>query len=127
MMTSPTYIKNVQDHDVRGGGAQLIGGLHPNLVGREEGEVPRDAAGVAVLGRAIADTLLLSARPPAHRSRGQEVRRSRTSLAVRMKRAMGGGSPQLVLESVSGLDVGLAPPTWSPPAGQVPGVEGPAG
>lgn len=34
-------------------------------------------------------------------------------------------SPQLVLESVSGLDVGLAPPTGTPPAAQVPGVVGP--
>lgn len=34
-------------------------------------------------------------------------------------------SPQLVLESVSGLDVGLSPPTGAPPAAQVPGVVGP--
>lgn len=75
MMNSPTYIKNVQDDDVRGGGAQPIGRLHPNLVWREEGEVSRDAAGVALLRRAVANALLLHAVPSAHRgqrSRGEE-------------------------------------------------------
>lgn len=72
MMNSPTYIKNVQDDDVRGGGAQRIGCLHPNLIRREEGEVARDAAGVALVCRAVANALFLRAVPPAHRSKGQE-------------------------------------------------------
>lgn len=44
-----TYIQDVQGGDVRGGRAQLVGGLHPDLVRREEGEVAGDVAGVALL------------------------------------------------------------------------------
>lgn len=122
-MNSPTYIKNVQHDVVRGGGAQPVRCLHPNLIGREEGEVARDAAGVALLGRAVADALLLGVGPSAHRSKGQEEK----SLTALVKQMIGGCSPQLVLESVAGLDVRLAPPTGAPPAPQVPGVVGPAG
>lgn len=67
-MNSPTYIKNVQDDDVRGSGAKLIGCLHPNLIRREEGEVAGDPAGVALLRCAVANALFLRAVPPAHRS-----------------------------------------------------------
>lgn len=121
MMNSPTYIKNIQHDDVRGGGTQPIGRLHPNLVRREEGEVSRDAAGVAPLSRAVVDALFLAAGPPVHGSKGQEGEEPHSAGGS----PISGFSPQLVLESVSGLDVGLAPPTWAPPAVQVPGVVGP--
>lgn len=69
MINSPTYIKNVQDDDVRGGRAQLIGCFHPNLIRCEEGEVARDVAGVALLCRAVTNTFFLRAVPPAHRNK----------------------------------------------------------
>lgn len=72
MINSPTYIKNIQDDDVRGGRAQLIGCLHPNLIRREEGEVARDVAGVALLRCAITNAFFLRAVPPAHRNKDEE-------------------------------------------------------
>lgn len=72
MIKSPTYIKNVQDDDIRGGRAQLIGCLHPNLIRREEREVARDVAGVALLRRAVANALFLCAVPPAHGDEEEE-------------------------------------------------------
>lgn len=72
MINSPTYIKNVQDGDVRGGRAQLIGCLHPDLIRREEGEVARDVAGVALLRRAVTKAFFLRAVPPAHRNKEEE-------------------------------------------------------
>lgn len=72
MMKSLTYIKNVQDDDVRGGRTQRISGLHPDLIRSEEGEVARDAAGVGLIRRAVASALFRRAVPPAHRGKGQE-------------------------------------------------------
>lgn len=60
----PTYIEDVQGGDVRGGRAQLIGCLHPDLIRSEEGEVAGDVAGVTLLPRAVIFTLLLSPVPP---------------------------------------------------------------
>lgn len=71
-INSPTYIKNVQDDDVRGGRAQLIGCLHPNLVRREECEVARNVAGVALLRRAVTNALLLCAVPPEHANKEKD-------------------------------------------------------
>jgi len=68
---SPTDIEDVQGGDVRGGGAQFIDRLHPDLIRGEEGEVAGDVAGVALLPRAVQHTLLLLPVPPGHKHNGQ--------------------------------------------------------
>lgn len=64
----PTYVQDVQGGDVRGGRAQPVGRLHPDLVRGEEGEVVADAAGVPPLSHAVALTLLFSPVPPGHKA-----------------------------------------------------------
>lgn len=59
-----THVQDVQVDDVGRGAPELIGRLHPDLVGREEGEVTRDVARVR-LPRAVVVTLLVLAVPPA--------------------------------------------------------------
>lgn len=43
--------------------AQLVGGLHPDLIGREEVQVPGDAAGVRLRVSVVLALLLLTVPP----------------------------------------------------------------
>lgn len=63
----PTHVQDVQGEDVRAGGAQLIGRLHPHLVRGEESEVAGDVAGERLRLHPGADvlTLRLGPVPPA--------------------------------------------------------------
>jgi len=58
-----THVQDVQGGDVGGGAAQLVGGLHPDLVGREEVQVPRDAAAVRPCVGVVLARLLLPVPP----------------------------------------------------------------
>lgn len=58
-----THVQDVERDDIRGGPSQLVGRLHPDLVGREEVQVPGDAARVG-LSVSVVLALLLLAVPP---------------------------------------------------------------
>lgn len=58
-----THVQDVERDDIRGGSSQLVGRLHPDLVGREEVQVPGDAARVG-LSVSVVLALLLLAVPP---------------------------------------------------------------
>lgn len=70
-LTPLTHIQNIQGDDIRGGSPQLIGRLHPDLVGSKEGQVPGDVTCVA-LPRAVVLTFSLSPVPPAQNTQQRE-------------------------------------------------------
>lgn len=67
----PTYIEDVQGGDVRGGRAQLIGCLHPDLIRGEESQVAGDVAGVPLLPCDVVFTLPLCPVPPGQKHSDQ--------------------------------------------------------
>lgn len=64
-----THVQDVERDDIRGGPSQLVGRLHPDLVGREEVQVPGDAARVG-LSVSVVLALLLLAIPPGRADNG---------------------------------------------------------
>lgn len=64
-----THVQDVERDDIRGGPSQLVGRLHPDLVGREEVQVPGDAARVG-LSVSVVLALLLLAVPPGRAENG---------------------------------------------------------
>lgn len=74
----PTHVQDVQGDDVGRGGAQQIGGLHPHLVGGEQGQVAGDVAGVLLLcpGAAVCTFRLRPVPPARRRTRRLQVRQS---------------------------------------------------